>query len=299
MRTTSISRSSAATVVLCLTAACGRSATRCTKDSRERTAQSAHRVVEASAPLKEPAADPSHADASDATVELAPLASATDYQRLPVDGFRDAIVSIPHGAKQPRPVIVALHGNYDRPEWQCEVWREALNPNAFILCPRGIPRGDAPKREDRWTYGSAKMLESEIAAAMQALVDRYPQYVDRADPILIGFSLGAILATHLVGKETFPFRRLVLIEGGYKSWHPGRAKGLAPTGRVLFACGQGACKAASERAARVMRANGLETRVVLGGKVGHTYDGVVARAVQQHWIWLSAGDIDAGAAVED
>src|SRR5688500_18592409 len=50
--------------------------------------------------------------------ELPPKLSGEPLQDLPVPGYGVAVVSMPLGAREPRPVVLALHGNYDRPEWQ-------------------------------------------------------------------------------------------------------------------------------------------------------------------------------------
>ena len=60
--------------------------------------------------------------------------------------------------------------------------------------------------------------------------------------------------------------------------------------RVLFACGQAACVAASRGAARQAKFHKLPARVANGGKIGHTYDGPVATAIKANWGWLLAGD---------
>lgn len=41
------------------------------------------------------------------------------YFDLAVPGFGEAVVYAPQG-EGPRVVVVAAHGNYDRPEWQCD-----------------------------------------------------------------------------------------------------------------------------------------------------------------------------------
>src|SRR5690606_15835456 len=105
----------------------------------------------------------------------------------------DAIVSLPLGATEKRPVVVALHGNYDRPEWQCEIWRGITGGFAFVLCPRGIPRAGAPKSEDRWEYAGVDKTEKELVAGLEALAKRYPSWVDEGPVLFTGFSLGAIL----------------------------------------------------------------------------------------------------------
>src|SRR5690606_35988873 len=88
---------------------------------------------------------------------------------LTVVGFGTASDSVPLGARERRPVVIALHGNYDRPEWQCQVWREITGGTTWVLCPRGVPRGDAPRGADRWTYAGADKLEAELDAALVAL----------------------------------------------------------------------------------------------------------------------------------
>ena len=224
---------------------------------------------------------------------LEPLGADAPIVDLPVEGFRDAVVSVPLGAKEKRPVMVALHGNYDRPEWQCEVWREIAKGHPFILCPRGIPRMGAPKSEDRWEYGGLKKTEEELLAGLAALEKRFDAHVDRGPVLFTGFSLGAILGRHLLVKHAERFPRAVLTEGGYEGWSHSFAKRYREAGgeRVLFACGQYACKAAAKSAARVLDKQQLPARVADGGNIGHTYDGRVGRAIQDELGWLLEGDV--------
>src|SRR5437868_13039508 len=102
-------------------------------------------------------------------VGLPPLAASSELVQLIVPDHRDAMVSVPVGATERRPLVLALHGNYDRPEWQCSVWRETMKGYPFVLCPRGVPRRDAPASADRWTYGKPADVRHEIEAALGAL----------------------------------------------------------------------------------------------------------------------------------
>jgi hypothetical protein len=207
-----------------------------------------------------------------------------------VEGFGAATVAVPLGAREPRPVVLALHGNYDRPEWQCEVWRGIVGPRPWVLCPRGVPRGDAPKGADRWTFTTAQRLTDEVAAALLALGRAYPEHSDTTQPVLTGFSLGAILGVQLLAAKTEAarYRAAVLVEGGYEGWHRARAKGFVAQGgrRILFACGQSACQHASKQAVRVLGTLEIESDVVFGGNIGHTYDGSVAESIRSRWSWL-------------
>jgi hypothetical protein len=234
---------------------------------------------------------PEPVDAGNAQPKLSPLAAPGRFVSLDVPGFRPAIVHVPLGATTKRPVMVALHGNFDRPEWQCEVWAEISGGFPFILCPRGIPRDDVPKSLDRWTYGSQKKTQEELFTALDALARRFPEH-DALGPIVYtGFSLGAILGVRTVGEHGEKFPRAVFTEGGEK-WSKALAKAFVEEGgqRVLFACGQTACKFSSKSAASLLEREKAGVRIAFGGNIGHTYDGKVADAIKAEWTWLLEGD---------
>lgn len=222
----------------------------------------------------------------------APLRAEREIVALQVDGFGDAVASLPLGTTAPKPVLLALHGNFDRPEWQCEVWRTIVHDGGFVLCPRGIPRRDTPKVWDRWEYGNVKRTTAEIDAALAALRARFGAYVAEGPVVFTGFSLGAILGVHIVQSKPERFPRVVLIEGGQGAWSLPRAKRFKERGgeRVLFACGQTPCVQTSRAIAKLLEKNSVFARVVFGGNVGHTYDGVVANAISESWDWLVEGD---------
>ena len=230
--------------------------------------------------------------AAGTTPLLPPLLAEGELVPLAVAGFRDAVVSVPLGATSPRPVVLALHGNFDRPEWQCDVWRGVTRGRAFVVCPRGIPRPDAPRSLDRWTYGKGTDVRAEVEAALAALRTRFEGYV-AANPLLYtGFSLGAIHGVGIVAGDANRYPRAVLVEGGHEGWTAARAKSYAAAGgkRVLFACGQRACKNDAAAAQKRLEREGIEVKVVFGGEVGHTYDGPVAAEVGREWSWLVGDD---------
>lgn len=222
-----------------------------------------------------------------------PLESRFAIVPLAIPGYADAVVSLPLGATSKRPIAVAAHGNYDRPEWQCEVWRDILGDRAFILCPRGIQRPDSPSPTDiRFTYENNEALEKEMEAGLFALANAYPDYVDPGPILYTGFSLGAIQGVTIAGRKPERSRRLVLIEGGHASWKPEVIKNFAAAGnaRVLFVCSQPDCeKDAQWAASRLQKAN-VMTRIVKIKNVGHRYDGPVADATRNALSWVLAGD---------
>jgi hypothetical protein len=228
---------------------------------------------------------------SSAPAKLAPLAAAQPFASLPVAGFGDAVVSLPLGAREGRPVVVALHGNFDRPEWQCEVWRDITSGFPFVLCPRGIARTDVPKSLDRWTYGAAQKVEDELLAGLDALSAAFHDYIADGGVLFTAFSLGAIVGVRILQRHADRFPTAVLTEGGEK-WSHAAATTYAKGGgqRVLFACGQSACKQSGAGAARILEKHEILARVVFGGNIGHTYDGKVADAIAEQWPWLVEGD---------
>src|SRR5690606_13009554 len=135
------------------------------------------------------ASDVPHAR-EDAGSEQPPLVSAHAVVSLPVAGFGDAVVSLPLGARAPRPVVLAVHGNYDRPDFQCMTWRAIVQDRGFVLCPRGVARRDSPGPDDvRFTFEGK--LAAELDGAVAALRERYGAWVDSGPMLYLGFSLGA------------------------------------------------------------------------------------------------------------
>lgn len=217
--------------------------------------------------------------------EPAALQAARPIVSLPVPGFGDAVVSLPLGTSEPRLIALALHGNFDRPEWQCEVWREITRGQVFVLCPRGIPRRDVPKDYDRWEWGSLAQTKAEVVAALTALRAQYPRHVKPGPLIFTGFSLGAILGARLIQDPDLAIGAAVLTEGGYQGWTLAKARALQPTlGRLLFACGQTECRNAFRyQLDPLFKKAELPAAVVAEVKAGHTYDGPIALGIQAEW----------------
>ena len=213
---------------------------------------------------------------------------------LAVPGFREAVVSVPLGAVEPRLIALALHGNFDRPEWQCEVWRRITRGEVFVLCPRGIPRRDVPKELDRWEWGSRANTKAELLTALGALRARYPNHVRPGKVVFTGFSLGAILGARLIHDQELNVGAAVLVEGGYQGWTTAKARSLEPSLRgLLFACGQTECRNAYRyQLEPMLRRAGLPSSMVANTKAGHTYDAPVATLIQDEWPRLVESILD-------
>ncbi|MBI5537924.1 MAG: hypothetical protein HY898_34700 [Deltaproteobacteria bacterium] len=222
-----------------------------------------------------------------------PAAPAPELIALQVPGYRDAVVGLPAGASPPRPVVVAVHGNYDRVEPFCETFTQVSSQWAFVLCPRGQPRVDAGTRADRWTFGwNGRDLEREIDAGLKALKQRYGAQVSDGPMVFAGFSLGAILGADIVLWKAKRYTRAILVEGGTANWSLSTAKTFARGGgqRMMFACGQEQCVKDTRVGLYWLELAGVEARTAYAGTIGHTYEGIVAEEMTRQWAWLTEGD---------
>ena len=206
-------------------------------------------------------------------------------------GFHRAEHVVPAGATSPRPVVVVLHGNFDRPEWECDAWTPVAAGRAFLLCPRGIPRRDVPASLDRWEYAGRAAIEREALAARSALAARYPGFVDGGPDLWAGFSLGAIHLAPWAVEDPARFSRIFLVEGGTERWDRARARRFASGGgrKVAFACGRPGCRRQAERVAALLARAGAEAKVAFA-PVGHSYGGALTGPMREAFDWLVADD---------
>jgi predicted esterase len=239
------------------------------------------------AAMAPPRRGPSVSMPSDVAV-LAPL-NGPWLAELGVEGFADVRVSVPLGATTVRPVVVALHGRGDRPEWACGEWRGITNAYPFIVCPHGIPT--AAPAGSGLAYPDAETTHREVRGGLAALDGRFAPYVASGAVVLAGFSLGAMRAVRIALADSARFPRLALGEGGY-DWSIETAQRFAQGGgqRVLFICSTRACEAAAARAAHPLDGAGVGTKIVSAGHIGHLVDDRVVAAARPAFRWLVNGD---------
>jgi hypothetical protein len=232
--------------------------------------------------------------ASAAPLESRPqLRSEGDFVALTVEGFGDAVVSVPNGATTPRPVVVAVHGNYNRPDTLCEAWRPVFGERVFILCPRGVERHDSPSLDDqRYTYDDFESLAHEIDVGLRALRARFGAFVDEGPMIYAGFSLGANMGVFVAGHQPDRFPRVILVEGGGNRWVPDVLTAFSKGGgkRVLFVCAQPDCAGEAPFTISRLEAAGVKAEAVIGNPIGHHYDGAVAETTRGALPWLLEDD---------
>ncbi|MFO8070723.1 MAG: hypothetical protein R6V85_02505 [Polyangia bacterium] len=217
-----------------------------------------------------------------------------------MEGFRPAShVGPDESGEWPRPVTVVLHGNYDRPEWECDLWKNVAGFHGWVLCPRGVPTPWAEPSLDRWTYKGRAAVAREIEAALSALEERYPGRVSRDEMVLAGFSLGAILAPALAVDEPGRYDVLFLVEGGTKKldrrWILSLKKaGVRGVGLAMSGAGR---RNIARGAARRLDRLGLGAAFVDMSGAGHAYSDDFARAGRaavEKLLETSREDPDAG-----
>ena len=207
-------------------------------------------------------------------------------QALEVVGFRPAAYVAAAG-DGPRPVVVALHGNFDRPEWTCAAWAPIVRGRAFVLCPRGIPRTDATHL-DRWELPIAARLVREIAAARSALAARHEGRIDEGPDVYVGFSQGAHRISRMALGDPERYPRIQLVEGGASFWR-GTRPYAASRGRVAFVCSMRWCEMRGRRALAELERGRAEARLERRDGAHHALD-VMAPAIQETFDWLVRDD---------
>ena len=241
--------------------------------------------------------DPPDARASPAASYVAPAAEtfpalpplqAEWLIALPVEGFRDARVSVPQGATEPRPVVVALHGAGDRPEWACGGWRGVADAYPFIVCPTGEPGG----LPGGFVWLGDEAVEREVNASITALRRRFGDYVAPGCALLAGFSQGAIRMAPMLARGGGWCKEAVLCEGAYDAVGKSFARAFAAKGgrRLLLGCSQPYCAKVFGEKESPLRAAGIEARTVYSGEHTHNLNSETVSTLRKAWPWLVRDD---------
>ncbi|HEU4410008.1 MAG TPA: hypothetical protein VFS43_32435 [Polyangiaceae bacterium] len=206
-----------------------------------------------------------------ATAESAPLPPTTGEWLQPLvdsGGVRVAEFSPPLGATGRRPLVVALHGGGDAPEYACGEWRGSFGSWPFILCPYGTKVG---KKMYAWRSGAD--ARRALEHAIEVLAAKYPEHLDLRDPVLTGFSQGAMTAPSALAAPGRAFPAAILVEGYAKDFNawpkPMEARGLE---RILFVDSQGLNAERGKAAVRALeRSTGVRARSIYIGHLGHGF----------------------------
>lgn len=236
---------------------------------------------------------PGAAPAPSATA-LAPLA-ANWLEPLDLGDGASAVVSVPVGATRARPLVVAVHGAHDRPEWACGGWRLGFKAYPFIVCPRG-----SAVTPDKYAWPNSAAIERVVMKSIDEVRERFGAYVAPAPYVYAGFSQGAIFSEPILVGHAALFKTAIFAEGGYPilgSADFARKFKAGGGETVVIVCGSQPCQTTTRASALRLEAAGL--RVFESGDVrsGHNLNQLMQRALERDFpSWFGEDPAWAGAA---
>jgi predicted esterase len=233
-----------------------------------------------------PAVAPS-ADAGDASTALPALGGHAWMEPLDLGPGHRAVVTVPLGATEPRPIMVGVHGAGDRAEWACGGYRIATKVFPFIVCPQGLSAGGG-----KFSTAGADRLSADIDRAVALVREQFGPYVAPGPLLYAGFSLGAMHGVSVVANHGETYPRVLLIEGAYREWTPALARAFAKSGgqRVMLVCQASDCRSMFRQAQQDLERAGVEVRLVPAANGRHNLDEAMMSALERALPWLVERD---------
>ena len=227
-----------------------------------------------------------------ASAALPPLRAPSWIERIALPGGGEASVTVPLGATTRRPILVALHGAGDRPEWACGGWRVAAGEWPFVVCPFGVAsQKGIPEPSRVYMTAPLPQVRRDIEEALAIVRSKYSDHVDDRAVVLAGFSMGAYRAASLATDTPGRYPAVALLEGAYEMinlpWATSAAR--AGTQRVLLGCGQGGCAATMTSRRAVIERAGVGVRLLDARTGRHNLDGEMIAALREPMRWLTEG----------
>jgi hypothetical protein len=211
-----------------------------------------------------------------------PAAAALEGEALgtlDIGSGESAFVALPVGAREPRAIVVGVHGAGDRPDWSCFEWQQVTAGWAFVVCPHGVVH---PRDPQAFVWGSAEAIASRADRAVAALRMRYGAWALDAPLVYAGWSQGGTLAAAVVRSRPGVYDRVVLVEVGHTPLDADAvAAGLVSGGvtQAVLSCSSWNCRSFAHSFAPVAQRRGITLRTVDVGNRGHWFDEPVFRAL--------------------
>jgi len=245
-------------------------------------------VLATTACKRESARGGAPAPSSAGPIVLPPLAAESWMVPLSSPAANAALAAVPLGARGPRPIVLALHGDAARPEWACGSYRHASSGRGFVVCPRGQPLADGT----RFSLASLEQSRSELRAALRALKQRFGQHVASGSVVLAATGASVAAAIEIALEEPSFFSHLVLVDGSLERFTSGVVARFAGAGgrRVLVVrTGPSSAGEQDEKRLRALERAGVETRRIHVERASGL-DGATTEALREAWPWLVRGD---------
>jgi predicted esterase len=215
-----------------------------------------------------------------ALVACISLLFSTHLEAGPLDAMAVRIAPADRTVK--KPLFVFLHGMCEDAANVCPKYGAAVSSRGWLVCPRATVacKGGGAT----WTKGDR---EPNVIYGIESAMLAEPGKIDTSGGTLIGWSLGAAVALDLATRQTGWWKGLVLVSS--MTIEPDvdalRAAGIR---RVVLAAGDlDASRPHMLEVERRLRAEGMETRWVSLGKVGHVYPNDLATRMGPALGWVS------------
>jgi pimeloyl-ACP methyl ester carboxylesterase len=181
-------------------------------------------------------------------------------------------------------VTVMLHGMCSVPEAECPSFVDGATPYGWLVCPRGpSPCADADGASWVWPFDlNAQGIEETLARVREL----HPGEVDVSrGRVLVGFSLGALAAMQLAHDGNGRYAGLVLV--GAEVYPNAALLSEAGVLRVVMAAGeQDMMRAHMVQQAALLDAQGIPTRFISLGDVGHAYPDDIDERMAEAIAWV-------------
>jgi hypothetical protein len=241
-------------------------------------------------------------DASDGSdVQDAPDASAAEGAgaRAPLGGFPEllelldgkdkvGVVSVPVGARETRPIMVALHGGSEKPERACLAWRRITEAYPFVICPHGWGGN-----ESRLGWTNASDTNERIARAVAATNETFGSWIENTQSlVLAGFSMGGSQVALIARRDPQTYRRIVVGDSAHDPRPALAFAGEWVTGggeRALFLCTTSGCEPSMRAAARKVAREGAHARLNIAPTQVHALSERAVQSMRRDWAWLVEG----------
>jgi pimeloyl-ACP methyl ester carboxylesterase len=214
--------------------------------------------------------------------------SSESYELLDDDRQKLGFVSVPLGAHEPRPIMIAIHGGSERPERACSAWRGASEAYPFVVCPRGWGGN-----ESALGWRSVSDTTDRITRAIAATKKKFGPWVkDTPSIVLAGFSMGGSQVALLARRHPRTYRRIVV---GDSAHDPRPALGFSPAWvkgggeRAVFLCTTSGCEPALRNAARNVAREKARARLNIASTQVHGLSEPVVQSMRRDWPWLVEG----------
>jgi pimeloyl-ACP methyl ester carboxylesterase len=206
-----------------------------------------------------------------------------------VDGAdRLGVVSVPTTAREPRPIMIALHGGSEKPEVACDAWRLIVDAYAFVVCPRGFGGNDA-----RLGWRTPGDTQERIMRAVNATKKMFGASIkDTPTFILAGFSMGATQVAHVARTTPQLYRRIVIGDAAYdpqptftfaQKWIAGGGE------RALFLCTTSGCEPSMRNAAKRVSTEHAPARLNIAATQKHGLSVEAGKSLRRDWPWITEG----------